>query len=71
MIELKKVINIKSGLIMALVLTSGCTFNFIIETDYASQNGGGGAINEEVTTAATTTPTVSTEVQADVKPGEL
>lgn len=52
-------------------LTTSCTINFIIETDYASQNGGGGAINEEVTTAATTTPTVSTEVEADVKPEGL
>lgn len=47
-----------------MFLITSCTINFVIETDYASQNGGGGDINEEVTTDATTTPTANTEVNA-------
>lgn len=54
-----------------IFLTTSCTINFVIETDYASQNGGGGAINEEVTTEAVTTPTVSPDISAEVKPEGL
>ncbi|AUG85130.1 hypothetical protein FDJ19_gp168 [Vibrio phage Ceto] len=32
------------------LIISGCTFNFTIDTDYASQRDHGGPIEEEVTT---------------------
>lgn len=46
------------------ILLTGCTFNFQIDTDYASQAGGAGTIQEEVKTEAVTTPTV--DVKAEV-----
>ncbi|CAM0011006.1 hypothetical protein VPHK436_0058 [Vibrio phage K436] len=46
------------------ILLTGCTFNFQIDTDYASQAGGAGTIQEEVKTEAVTTPTVDVEAEA-------
>ncbi len=48
-----------------IALATGCTINFQIDTDYASQNEGSGSIEEEVNTEATTTPTVDIKADAN------
>ncbi|CAL9960083.1 hypothetical protein VPHD85_0050 [Vibrio phage D85] len=50
---------------LAFLAISGCTINFQIDTDYASQNDGSGSIEEEVNTEATTTPTVDIKADAN------
>lgn len=51
-------------LLLTLLLT-GCTFNFTINTDYASQNEGDGVINEEVEGVYETEQ--STDISAKLK----
>lgn len=51
--------------LLAALLLSGCTFNFTISTDYASQNKGSGTIQEETENINETEQ--STEVDARLK----
>lgn len=51
--------------ILISMLLTGCTFNFTINTDYASQNEGSGSILEEFTSENETEQT--TEIETKLK----
>ncbi|WCD55693.1 hypothetical protein VAITEPHAGE_54 [Vibrio phage Vaitephage] len=54
-------------LLLTMLFATGCTFNFQINTDYASQAGGAGTITEaaDSESTATNSPTVETSIDPE------
>lgn len=52
-------------ILIFLVLASGCTFNFQINTDYASQAGGTGTITEAADSESTAANSPTVEASID------